>query len=377
MAGSINIEKELSGDCAPRKLPDTYPGWWPGESFLLDQGEELTLNYLCPPSFGFEIVDSADRRERKSVRFPFCAGHLELLSLKKGQPRQSLAEYLRSKGLQSMENRVPVLAVGSNASPAQLAFKFRRTGAPPVIPSVLVTLRGYGAGFVPYISSFGYIPSTLIQDDRLSCQLFLQFLDRDQLDVLDASEGVLPPGSGPSAVDSPGGYNRIVVETKITLPTGEVLPKAFAYVGRRGTLTLDDMSVLSDNSRFGKEHNENPDERLHLRAEGFPSVGSQLELVELLKKAHMSLGEQVERILSQQVDEGDKASIVTAANTLLGSYSAPNFLLDRGTDELFYYGKTYARTFSPPMAHHATSRHDSPHFGDKPLCPSQICIWGS
>ena len=330
MDGAVDIEAELSGEMAPRRVPTTYPGWWPAESFLLTGDDALGLMYLRPPTFGFEVVDwDGDDAS------PFRAGHLELYSAESGRQVMSLAEYLRAHGLDSMENRVPVLAVGSNAAPAQLAYKFNRAGVSPAIPSLRVTLNGFGVGFVPAVTQFGYIPATLIADPALTATMFLQFLDRNQLDVMDASEGVnRTAGRGESAT----GYERIEINTPIHLPHGEVLQKAYAYVGRLGVLSINNSPVLSDNNRFGVEVDDATPSRIHSDAEGFLAVASQAELLQVLTATDRTLGTEFSKALGHSTRKGDQfTKALERANSLLLPYRTPNPLVGLQPGPLFRY----------------------------------------
>jgi len=61
----------------------------------------------------------------------------------------------------TLEERVAVLAYGSNASPEQLARKFARFGTDVAIPLVRGRLAGFDVVYAPHVARYGAIPATL------------------------------------------------------------------------------------------------------------------------------------------------------------------------------------------------------------------------
>lgn len=128
------------------------------------------------------------------------------------------------------EDRVPVLAVGSNACPAQLRHKMARSGVSGTIPMVKTGVVGLGVGVSAHVSPMGYVSASPFHAPGAVGELFLTWLDAAQLAVVDASEGV--------AV-AEGAYDRAWLsasEVRIVLDSGELLPGAHVYVNRRGVL---------------------------------------------------------------------------------------------------------------------------------------------
>jgi len=86
--------------------------------------------------------------------------------------------------------RVPLLAVGSNAYPRQLADKLEGTNADlqgiPLLPTIL---RGFDVAYCPVRSRKGYVPVTLASRPGAVCLTWLQWLTIEQLNVISASEG--------------------------------------------------------------------------------------------------------------------------------------------------------------------------------------------
>ncbi|WP_328441934.1 hypothetical protein OHA71_44165 [Streptomyces sp. NBC_00444] len=161
---------------APRDHPLDYPGVWPGESGLLDGDRLLPLDRLV------------------------------------------------------YQDRVPVLAVGSNACPAQLRYKMAESGIGAPVPMVKARVTGVEIGVSAHVSRMGYVSASPFEAPGRVRELFVTWLDAEQLAVVDASEGVpLPDGNyGRAWLPAP----QVLVE----LADGTALPGAYIYVNRRGVL---------------------------------------------------------------------------------------------------------------------------------------------
>ncbi|GHH08957.1 hypothetical protein [Streptomyces lanatus] len=161
---------------APRDHPLLYPGAWPSDSGLLDGDRLLPLDRLV------------------------------------------------------YDDRVPVLAVGSNACPGQLRHKMDEFGIVAPLPMVKARVTGLGVGVSAHVSRVGYVSASPFHAPGQVRELFLTWLDDEQLAVIDASEGAAEPD---------GNYGRAWLpapDVRIELADGTVLPGAFAYVNRHGVL---------------------------------------------------------------------------------------------------------------------------------------------
>ncbi|MEU9453546.1 hypothetical protein [Streptomyces sp. NPDC048277] len=168
---------ELGLDEAPRDHPLAYPGIWPADSGLLDGDRLSPLDRL--------VYD---------------------------------------------DGRVPVLAVGSNASPAQLRHKMAEFGVTGTIPMVRARVTGLDVGVSAHISRLGYVSASPVESPTTVRELFVVWLDGRQLEVIDASEGVpLPDGNfGRAWLPAP--------DVRVGLADGTALPGVHAYVNRHGVL---------------------------------------------------------------------------------------------------------------------------------------------
>ncbi|MET9356923.1 hypothetical protein ABZY14_28630 [Streptomyces sp. NPDC006617] len=163
----------------PREEPLLYPGAWPRESGLLDGDRLLPLDR--------PVYEEGD-------------------------------------------GRVPVLAIGSNASPAQLRHKMAEFGIDSPIPMVRSRVTGLDIGVSAHVSRMGYVSASPVGAPGTVRELFVLWLDAEQLAVIDAGEGV--PMAG-------GNFDRVRLpapDVRVEQGDGSVLGGAYAYVNRHGVL---------------------------------------------------------------------------------------------------------------------------------------------
>lgn len=86
------------------------------------------------------------------------------------------------------EGRTPVLAVGSNQSPRQLARKYG-VGGGHAIPVQRATVRDFDSVYAAHISSYGAAPAMLQRAPGVDATLFVNWLDEEQLDHMHGTEG--------------------------------------------------------------------------------------------------------------------------------------------------------------------------------------------
>ncbi|MEV7193269.1 hypothetical protein AB0N81_15915 [Streptomyces sp. NPDC093510] len=191
----------LGLDGVPALQPLTYPGLPATVPSLLTGAELLELRPR-PGGLGAWTVDGA--------------GH---------GPRRSLDDVLAALGQAPVAARLPVLAVGSNASPGQLSHKLTRRGVPGTVPMVPVRLRGLGVGCSAHIGRAGYVAAAPFAAPSARTTLVVSWLDAAQLPAVDATE-LLNYRRVPLPGDAYG----------MTLPSGEPLDGAYVYVSARGIL---------------------------------------------------------------------------------------------------------------------------------------------
>jgi hypothetical protein len=167
---------ELGLGEAPRDHPLTYPGAWPADSGLLHGDRMLPLERLV------------------------------------------------------YDDRVPVLAVGSNACPGQLRYKMEESGVDSPLPMVRTRVRGIAVGVSAHVSLMGYVSASPVKSPQASAELFVIWLDPRQLAVVDASEG---------APRADGNYRRTWLpapDARVELTDGQMLPGVYSYVNQHGVL---------------------------------------------------------------------------------------------------------------------------------------------
>ncbi|MFF1440152.1 hypothetical protein [Streptomyces sp. NPDC058295] len=155
---------------APRDHPLSYPGAWPAASGLLHGDELLPLDRLTHPG------------------------------------------------------RTPVVAVGSNASPAQLRHKMAEFGVTSPIPMVKARVTGIDVGVSAHVSRVGYVSASPVAAPAVTRELFVIWLDPEQLALIDATEP---------------NYDRVLLPApgfRVELENGEALLDSFAYVNHHGVL---------------------------------------------------------------------------------------------------------------------------------------------
>jgi hypothetical protein len=184
----------------PIAHPLSYPGALPGSHGLLADGCYLPLTPSQGKDVGSWLAETGEG-----------PAELDVLLEKHGRP--------------SAGSRFPVLSVGSNAAPAQLRRKFERQGVEPIVPIVRAQVSGIAQGVSAHVSSAGYIPATgLLAPDQVA-DLFVAWLDADELHAVDCTEPnyyrVLLPGD----------------RFPVVLPFGERLGACCAYISKWGCLT--------------------------------------------------------------------------------------------------------------------------------------------
>ncbi len=135
----------------------------------------------------------------------------------------SLGQYLRDAGGSPAASRTPVLAVGSNASPAQLRRKLAHAGLATLLPITAVSVAGLAVGVSAHVSRPGYLPATPVPDESATSDLWVVWLDLPALAAIDATEP---------------NYERIRLPARypVRLTTGQPVTSGWIYRSRHGYL---------------------------------------------------------------------------------------------------------------------------------------------
>ncbi len=132
----------------------------------------------------------------------------------------------RSVGL---EDRVPVLALGSNAAPSQLARKFPRLDAP--IPVSRAVLRDHAVVYSAHFSRYGSLPASLTRLEGALAYVFVTWLTPEQLARMHETEGV---GDR---------YEYEEAELAVTVEDARRIARVGVYRGRAGPLRISGRPV--------------------------------------------------------------------------------------------------------------------------------------
>jgi hypothetical protein len=193
----------------PLTAPLTYPGvppWRP--AVLVTDQEVLSLQPLRDAPLGEWIV-----------RADPGAG----ASGPSGPPDMPLDQFLTDAGCSPAVLRAPVLAVGSNASPAQVRRKLANAALPAQVPITAVRVRGLAVGVSAHVSRPGYLPATPVPDPAAESELWMVWLDTAALAAVDATEP---------------NYHRVRLSSRypVQLTPGQPVTDGWVYVSRHGHL---------------------------------------------------------------------------------------------------------------------------------------------
>ena len=185
----------------PITAPLTYPGAVPGSPAVL-------------------VTEFSLLQIRPSQTAPLGEW---LVRLSEGEDRP-LDQVLLEHGAIPMAGRVPVLAIGSNAAPAQMRRKLAARGLAATVPIVAVTVSGLSVGVSAHVSRPGYLPATPVPDlSAKNLLMWVTWLAQDQLLIVDETEP---------------NYDRIRVPSfcSIRLTSGRAVLGCWLYVSRHGYL---------------------------------------------------------------------------------------------------------------------------------------------
>lgn len=208
--------RELQLERLPLEEPLVYPGQTPPWSFLLIDERVARLREREERRVGHHDVDTlGDAVLARRLRGDSVPLDCALLALNAAPT----------------DARTPVVAVGSNAAPAQLRHKLRTNGVPAIVPCLHATIAGLGVGHSAHVSRAGYIAAAPYLDPKGSVELFVLWLDREQREIIDTTE----PNYR---------RTRLPDTCSVKLRSGEHLAAADLYGSRRGVLHLGDRTPL-------------------------------------------------------------------------------------------------------------------------------------
>ena len=140
-----------------------------------------------------------------------------------------IAVALQSVGADPRARRTPILAIGSNRAPSQLARKFAGFPSPCALIVAKANLSGFDVVYGASISGYGAVGgATLAPSPRTTVQVWATWLDNAQLAHMHETEGL-----------SAGVYALLELQQiKLSFDAGPKWTAAEAYVQRAGALNL-------------------------------------------------------------------------------------------------------------------------------------------
>ncbi len=172
-----------------RENPASYPGMAPDHDYIYRQGRVWRLALRAGERVSKARIVWTDS-EHRSRRTP-------------------LTNALLRWGAAELTQRIPVLAIGSNAYPRQLFDKLSGILIDDSIPAVCGELANIEIVFCPYRSTWGYIPVTPRHRHGARTKAFLQLLSTAQLREIVLTERAyslvaLPSSLAPFRIGSSG-----------------------------------------------------------------------------------------------------------------------------------------------------------------------------
>lgn len=366
--------KDFDAEFAPRVVPLSYPGRWPDTSVLLTS--DTMWEIQSEPERSLALDGSA--------RSIFRVGHSKVTVPREDRRSLRLSEFahpflsdvLERLNVASIDARIPVLAVGSNASPAQMRHKFQELGISQVIPMMRAQLTGLKVGFAPVFAPAGYMPATLFPEPQATMGLFIQWLDENQLRVLDETET---------------GYKRVMFEcgtgtggdVRAVLESGEILGGWYGYVYEGGFLTDDAGQVLMSNQLSPAENGADAGRTVYRNQRELIEmlIGSSEELsgvmgtdADLWLQPSQLRRESAARIIAELGQIGGRehvaeftdqklveavryATIMPASLAADGSASRDHFVVQASLSALVRHGQSTVRMGSELYRHLQSPRH--------------------
>lgn len=177
---------------------------------------------------------TADER-RRALGYPYSAPWRDCVwTLKGAKPLNgmgvnAIASVLADVGADPRAKRTPVLAIGSNRSPEQLARKFAEFATPCAVIIAKAALKDFDVVYGSGLSGYGAVGgATLAPSPGTTVEVWATWLDDMQLARMHETEGL--------AAGVYGFYE--LQQINLSFKSGPKWTSAFAYVQRKGALNV-------------------------------------------------------------------------------------------------------------------------------------------
>lgn len=135
-------------------------------------------------------------------------------------------EHALESPARAIRGRVPVIASGSNAAPAQLARKFEAFARGAEIPVTRAHVADFDSVYNAHITAYGSVPATLFPSPGTVLETFITWLDDHELAVMHGTE-------------QPGVNYHFTELSRLSIEVDGIgtLDGAFAYISVAGCLS--------------------------------------------------------------------------------------------------------------------------------------------
>ncbi len=144
-----------------------------------------TYPYFTPP-YSYLLVNGAAYEIVEAGRDPTRDGRLR--DGGRVAPAATVLHDLGVRAAPPLDERIAVLAHGSNAAPETLARKYARFDEDVVIPVIKARLAHFDVVYATHFSGYGSIPSTLAASDETVTEIAVNFLTPHQLALMHECE---------------------------------------------------------------------------------------------------------------------------------------------------------------------------------------------
>lgn len=144
---------------------------------MINARETFTL--LPPEGYPWQPVESAGVVHRDGFAAVSTSGD---------GLRDRLDDRLRGLGAAPIQDRMPVLAVGSNRAAEVLRTKFGRAGVSRTVPVAPCRVQNLAIGHLAHVSLRGYLPAAPVHRVGVAGEMVIGWLDQDQVAAMDDTE---------------------------------------------------------------------------------------------------------------------------------------------------------------------------------------------
>jgi len=232
----------------------------------------------------------------RAFGYPYALTHTSFVFRAGAAETHRLVE--RAEDFPDVSGRIPVLAVGSNQSPQQLARKFPQA-AWGEIPTSRVHLQDFDTVFSAHITGYGSIAAMLFPSPGTRVALYVNWLNESQLEAMHETE--LP--------NENYHFGRLE-HLDLSVEAGPPLSAVHLYVGQRGAYAPGGFVIpLAEVPAEGRKH----------------IAKSQREILERVR-AHVRPGMSLEDFIFSAIESAeDRLAYIEALTTSAQKFESDHY----------------------------------------------------